>query len=152
LRVTGVIGTADLAALREAVRLGRISAHFAPDEFRCKCGGRYPDCRRVRVPRATVVAAEKLRTLIGGFTPISTYRCPGRNAHVGGYERSQHLYGLAMDIPPTLTPRQLRPLGVFSGFGVQSSTGKVRHVDLRHLSPDNFPRATLAEPRIYTYG
>jgi zinc D-Ala-D-Ala carboxypeptidase len=152
LSVTGVIGPADTVALREAVRLGRISAHFTAKEFACKCGGKFGDCRRIRSPRDVVVGAEKLRTLIGSFTPVSTYRCPGRNTSQGGYARSQHLYGLAMDIPAQLTPQRLQPLKAFSGFGINKDTGKCRHVDLRHLSPDNHPKATLSHPRIYTYG
>lgn len=151
LRVDGKVGRNTTSAVREAVALGKISAHFKATEFRCKCKGRHSACHRIWVPRATVVAAEKLRTVIGPFTPISACRRPRHNDHVKGYSRSQHLYGLAMDIPAVVTPERLRHLDVFSGFGVQGSTGKVRHVDLRHLSPDNHPKATLKTPRIYTY-
>lgn len=151
LGVDGKVGRNTTSALREAVKLGRISEHFKASEFRCKCRGKHADCHRISVPRATLVAAERLRTVIGPFTPISACRCPHHNDHVGGYARSQHVYGLAMDIPAVATPEQLRPLNVFSGFGVQGSTGKVRHVDLRHLSPDNHPKATLKTPRIYKY-
>ena len=73
--------------------------YFVPDEFKCKCGGKYcngypaePDERMVRI-------ADKLRKNLGvPITIVSGLRCKTWNAIHGGVSNSQHMYGEAADI------------------------------------------------------
>ena len=73
--------------------------YFTPDEFKCKCGGKYckgyphePDERMVRI-------ADQLRKNLGvPITIVSGLRCRTWNAIQGGVSNSQHMYGEAADI------------------------------------------------------
>ena len=73
--------------------------YFTPDEFKCKCGGKYcngfpsePDERMVRI-------ADQLRkNLRVPVTIVSGLRCKTWNAIQGGVSNSQHMYGEAADI------------------------------------------------------
>ena len=73
--------------------------YFTPDEFKCKCGGKYcngypaePDERMVRI-------ADQLRKNLGvPVTIVSGLRCKTWNAIQGGVSNSQHMYGEAADI------------------------------------------------------
>lgn len=73
--------------------------YFTPDEFKCKCGGKYcngfpsePDERMVRI-------ADQLRKNLGvPITIVSGLRCKTWNAIQGGVTNSQHMYGEAADI------------------------------------------------------
>ena len=73
--------------------------YFTPDEFKCKCGGKYcngypsePDERMVRI-------ADQLRKNLGvPITIVSGLRCKTWNAIQGGVSNSQHMYGEAADI------------------------------------------------------
>ena len=73
--------------------------YFTPDEFKCKCGGKYcngypsePDKRMVRI-------ADQLRKNLGvPITIVSGLRCKTWNAIQGGVSNSQHMYGEAADI------------------------------------------------------
>jgi peptidoglycan hydrolase-like protein with peptidoglycan-binding domain len=157
LSVDGKVGPKTIAALRlsksrKAAGKGDISANFSAVEFRCKCGGRYANCRRIWAHRNLVRACEKYRGKYGPFTPISACRCDSHNAAVGGYVYSQHRYGNAVDLIPEGTANGVQALGVASGIGIQRATGRVRHIDLRHLGPKNYPYATLSSPRRYYYG
>lgn len=156
LSVDGNVGPKTIAALRlsksrRAAGKHDISANFSAVEFRCKCGGRYSNCRRIWAHRNLVRACEKYRTKVGSFTPISACRCESHNAAVGGSSISQHRYGNAVDIHQKLTGNQVQALRVASGIGIQRATGLVRHIDLRHLGPSNYPYATLSSPRRYYY-
>ncbi len=155
LKRDGILGPLTLAALRYSkIQGGRISKNFTAREFACHCGGAYAACRRIWVHRSIVKAAEAVRTVQGAYTPHSVCRCVGRNRDVNGYYRSQHIHGLAMDLyPARLTPNQVIALRVVSAIGISRSSNKVVHVDNRHLSPDNFPKATgdTADPYRYYY-
>lgn len=160
LTVDGITGPKTLAALREsekrrAAGVGDISAHFSAREFACKCGGKYADCRRIWAPRLMVQAAERARAIVGPYTPLSACRCVGHNAAVGGYSRSQHLHGLAIDFrTPAITPDRARAAGLASAIGVQRRTGLIRHIDERAYGPDNYPPAprNRSSPYVYYYG
>lgn len=73
--------------------------YFTPDEFKCKCGGKYckgyphePDERMVKI-------ADQLRKNLGvPITIVSGLRCKTWNAIQGGVANSQHMYGEAADI------------------------------------------------------
>lgn len=134
LERTGVV---DDATLRAATELPYLSANFRSPEFRCKCG----QCNRAWVLRELVVALEGYRRSLGGpLNVISGYRCPSHNKRVGGAKASQHCYGApdtsgaAADIPGQLATEQVRALGLFGGIGFKASTGKVTHVDVRHVN------------------
>lgn len=100
--------------------------YFTPDEFKCKCGGKYckgyphePDERMVRI-------ADAIRKRIGKpITVNSGLRCKTHNANVGGVSNSQHLYGTAADLgcPTGCTPEQMASIaeeimGDTGGIGI----------------------------------
>ena len=73
--------------------------YFTPDEFKCKCGGKYcngypsePDERMVRIVNQL---RKNLRVPV---TIVSGLRCKTWNAIQGGVSNSQHMYGEAADI------------------------------------------------------
>jgi uncharacterized protein YcbK (DUF882 family) len=81
--------------------------------------------------RHLVEHLERLRTIAGDrpLQIISGWRSVGTNLAVGGASRSQHLYGLAADIPAGYaTEAQARRAG-FRGIGTR--LGWAVHVDLR---------------------
>lgn len=144
---------ARLSMGRRASKLPDLSAHFAAAEFRCTCGGKFKDCRRIRVRRELIESLEKYRTLVGGPVEIaSAYRCPGRNREVGGVGDSQHLYGAAADLKrPRLGLASLRTRGWFAGLGYVASSGLVSHVDRRDISEHNPTSGTLTRPTVWVY-
>jgi hypothetical protein len=155
LKVDGIVGRATLAALRKSKNAGgKISANFEAREFACKCGGRYADCRRIWAHRSLVQGAERYRSLVGPFTPVSACRCASHNAAVGGYHRSQHIHGTAMDVVATQHVTRVTALRTFPAIGINRGSRSVRHLDFRNLSSDNFPRATgsVTSPYVYYYG
>lgn len=72
-----------------------ISANFNSTDFDCHC--KRDDCQQTDISTVLVQALETLRSLAGGFTIDSGFRCPAHNAEVGGAAGSQHLLGLAAD-------------------------------------------------------
>lgn len=146
---------------REAIRLslrqhraGRpdASPSFSFREFRCGCGGRYPGCRVIRVHRELLIDLELYRQRLGRPVRIvSGYRCPVHNSRVGGATASQHLYGAAADVDYALGWRDVAALRLFAGIGRSRRTGKVRHVDVRHVSGHNSTHGTPAQPTVWDY-
>lgn len=154
LAVDGIAGPLTRAAIDTCLAAdGRISAHFHAREFACRCGGRQPGCKRVVVHRGLLLALEAYRDL--GTSPLalrSGYRCPRHNRAVGGASASMHRVGWAADVPGRYTVAEVRALGAFSGIGYSRSTGRVLHVDTRHLAGRfNLTGATLTRPTIWTY-
>lgn len=157
LAVDGINGPLTRAAIRRSLAeldAGRcdLSPHFRFAEFACRCGGVLPGCRGVLVLRPLVGAAERYRQAVGGPVDVlSGYRCPERNRRVGGATSSQHLFGAAADVKPVLTLSRVRGLGVLSGIGYSRLTRRVRHIDVRHVSPRNPTRSTTRHPAVWPY-
>jgi hypothetical protein len=146
------VGPFTTRRLRRSARLGgRASAHFWFVEFASLTRG---DCKGngwIEVKKELARGLERYRRLAGRPVPIvSGFRDPGKNQCVGGASNSQHLYGNAADIPPVMALQRVRSLRVFSGIGVLRATGRVRHVDVRHVRP-NPTRGTPRNPTIWFY-
>lgn len=104
----GVVGEETEAALKDAVANGmpiktetfwESIEYFAPEEFRCKCGGKYCDGYPARMQEAVVRIADEARTYFGRPAyVVSGLRCKQHNANVGGVANSQHMYGEAVDL------------------------------------------------------
>jgi hypothetical protein len=157
LRVDGIVGPKTSAAL--AISLRRLDAnqptaspHFSFLEFACACGGWLPGCHRIWVRRELLDALETFRASFypHGLTIRSGCRCVERNANVGGAKDSQHLYGSAADVDPVAPLAAVERLAVFSGLGFESSTRRVRHVDVRHVFADEGHDTTGGTPQAPT--
>jgi hypothetical protein len=124
--------------LRRSARLaGRASAHFRFVEFASLTRGGCRGNGWIEVKKELVRGLERYRRLAGRPVPVvSGFRDPEKNRCVGGAPNSQHRYGNAADIPAVVALWPVRSLGVFSGIGVQRSSGRVRHVDVRHVGPN----------------
>lgn len=140
LVVDGILGPKTAAAITTSIRrkgqgLGDLSAHFSAAEFACKCGGREPGCLRTRVHRQLLIDLEAHRAehAPAGLVIVSGYRCPRRNAQVGGAAVSQHLFGTAADLVPLVDKDRVVADRRFAGIGYQGGTDKVRHVDRRDV-------------------
>ena len=113
-----------------------MTKNFRLSEFVCPC------CGRDNVARRLVLALQELRDLAGvPITITSGIRCERWNEKVGGSERSQHLYGRAVDI----VIRDLHPVEMETlaekitkfrqgGIGVYPDRGFI-HVDVRLNGP-----------------
>lgn len=73
--------------------------YFTREEFKCKCGGRYCNGYPSEMQEAVVKIADAARKHFGkpGHV-VSGLRCQQWNAHEGGVENSQHMYGEAIDL------------------------------------------------------
>ena len=73
--------------------------YFTRAEFKCKCGGQFCDGYPAEMQEAVVRIADAARDHFGRPAHvISGLRCPKWNAHEGGHENSQHMYGEAIDL------------------------------------------------------
>lgn len=73
--------------------------YFTRAEFKCKCGGQYCDGYPAEMQEAVVKIADAARAHFGRPAHvISGLRCRQWNAHEGGVENSQHMYGEAIDL------------------------------------------------------
>lgn len=141
------------ASLRRlTLRRPTASAHFSFSEFRCSCGGTLPGCQVVRVHRGLLRGLEAYRAQAGrAVAVVSGYRCEARNRQVGGASASQHVHGCAADVHTLLAWRTVARLRRFSGIGKVGATGKVRHIDVRHLSGANRTNGTPDNPTLWNY-
>lgn len=140
-----------LSLTRHKARLPDASPHYSFSEFACKCGGRRPGCRKIRVHRELLESLEDYRTIAGPVQVVSGYRCPAHNASVGGKSASQHLYGSACDVTPKVKTAAVVRRRRFAGIGFQGATGLVRHVDRRDCSGNNTTGGTVARPTTWRY-
>ena len=73
--------------------------YFTPDEFKCKCGGKYCKGYPHELDERMVRTVNQLRKNLGvPITIVSGLRCKTWNAIQGGVSNSQHMYGEAADI------------------------------------------------------
>lgn len=158
LVIDGKAGPKTRAALqaslnRKAKGQPTASAHFSFTEWRCRCGGKYAGCAVIRVHRGLLRSLEGLRAAHypSGMTIVSGYRCPRRNAEVGGASSSQHMYGAAVDLEPVVTWRTLAKRRLFAGLGYKRSNSRVSHVDRRDLSGNNTTGGTVDRPTTWIY-
>ena len=118
------------------------SAHFAWREFYC------PIAKHVIVDDLAMHHIDKLENLRLAFgRPLrvnSAYRCPEKNAEVGGAERSMHLE-FATDIAPT-GPVDAAALTVLHKLGQELGfTGVGQYNTFLHLDCREFVGRTPAE-------
>lgn len=155
LTVDGKLGSKTRASLQASYDRGKAgkptaSEFFSYKEFACKCGGRYTDCRRIRVHRELLLGLNDYRRKVGvPVTIVSGYRCVRHNAAVGGAASSQHVYGAAADLEYKLHLKIVAAFRRFAGIGTKSSL--VRHVDVRHVSGNNTTGGTPERPTTWVY-
>jgi hypothetical protein len=150
----GPLTSAALATSFARHRKGQstMSAHFSYVEFRCKDGGRFPECQRIWELRAHVRRLEAYRAKIGTAVRIvSGCRCKGHTTEVGGAKSSQHMFGGASDIQGLRTVAQRREMKLFAGLGFKESTGKVVHADSRDKAGHNLTGGSPADPTVWRY-
>ena len=146
LEVDGIMGPNTMGC---KAMLPYLSPHFRASEFTSNGDG------RAHIRREVLAALEVLRARKEGspLNIVSGYRDPAHNKKVGGASKSQHMQGLAVDIPTgyilTSTVLSLR---LFSGIGSFKigRTNWVRHLDLRHLGPWS-DGATPTDPAQWSY-
>ena len=74
-------------------------AFFDPEEFRCKCGGRYCDGFPHAIQPLLVQILDRARRWSGHpIQIISGLRCETHNRNEKGVSNSQHMYGEAADV------------------------------------------------------
>lgn len=101
----------------------QLTPNFKVREFACKDGS-----DPVLIHPALPVWCQAVRDKFGySFSPNSAYRTVSYNAKIGGAAKSQHCYGMAVDIPAKdgTTPQQLYDffeeiLGDSGGLGLYS--------------------------------
>ena len=125
---------AHLSWERHCDKKGDLSEHFTAKELRCKCGGTLRGCKGISIHRGLLDSLEKMRALYykEGLHVVSGYRCAMHNEDVNGAPGSQHIKGLAADIPGIVSFTVLKKRKWFSGYGINSN-GRVVHVDRRDL-------------------
>jgi peptidoglycan hydrolase-like protein with peptidoglycan-binding domain len=133
-------------ALTESVQRGGLASEFFRfAEFKSKGNG------DIRVHRELLRGLDEYRRRYGPTSIISGYRDPAYNARTPGAARnSQHVYGNGGDLRPVVSLSAVRNLRRFSGIGVVKSTGKVAHVDVRHVGP-NTTGGSPQSPTIWYY-
>ena len=146
------VGPFTTRRLRRSARLaGRASPHFRFVEFASLTRGGCRGNGWIEVRKELVRGLEQYRRVLGSPVPVlSGYRDPEKNRCVGGAGQSQHRYGNAADVPPRLGFERVRSLRAFSGIGVDRASGRVRHVDVRHLGP-NFTLGSRQSPTVWFY-
>jgi len=73
--------------------------HFYPEEIRCKCNGKYCNGFPHKMQPLVMQIAERARQWSGHpIQVISGLRCETHNRNEKGHERSQHMYGEALDV------------------------------------------------------
>lgn len=146
LLVDGMAGPATWNALQYSLdRGGKCGEFFTFVEFKSKGDG------WINVHRELVRGLNHYRFKFGSVFIISGYRDVAYNRKIGSVPNSQHVYGNAADIGQLASINAVRNLKKFSGIGYQRSTGKVRHVDVRHCGP-NTTGGTVVNPTIWAYG
>lgn len=125
---------------------GHASEHFTFREFASKGNG------WIKVHRELIRGLEEVRKRYGPVIIESGHRDILHNQREGGKPNSQHLYGNGSDIRESLglTAPAAKSLKMFSGIGIKRSSGKVIHVDVRHVGP-NTTRSSVFNPAVWYY-
>lgn len=72
--------------------------YFEPEEFACKCGGRYCNGAPAEMDKTLLKVAVRMRKHFKAPVLVSSgLRCRQHNANEGGVANSDHMYGRAMD-------------------------------------------------------
>ena len=157
LSVDGIAGPKTQAAILKSLSraqrgLGTAGWHFSYSEFRCKCGGKQPGCKRIWIARDQLLRLHTYRNKVGRpVRVISGYRCPGHNAAVGGARNSQHLYGYSTDFVGLVPASTLVSWKIFAGVGRGGITGRAVHGDSRDKSPYNTTGGRTWAPTQWRY-
>lgn len=99
---------------------------FNPEEFRCKCGGKYCNGFPAEPHEKTVRYANAIRKRLGKPVPVNSgLRCPTWNQIQGGVSNSNHMTGGAADLgcPDGTTPAEMwdvatAVMGKTGGIGI----------------------------------
>lgn len=151
LKVDGLVGPATSAALlkseaRRRAGQSTASAHFSFLEVRCRCGGKYSDCKRIWTTRSTFQMMEKYRSKSGRPMPVvSGCRCPRMNKSVGGSPTSRHLQGLACDVQARYTVSTVKSWRIATHIGYGRLSRRVKHIDIGS-------GRTTSNPAVYVDG
>ena len=120
----------------------QLSKHFSSTEFICRCS----DCTDNFIDDTLIQKLELVRDSYGDVIVINSgFRCPTRNAAVGGVSSSTHCSGLGVDIRPKLnTLDELDKLyniceKIFNNIGDGRNKGFI-HVDVRPLRSSGIKR------------
>lgn len=98
LAADGIAGVQTRQAMTADEAYWNDFCHFSPEEFRCKCGGRYCGGYPAMVRRPLLEAARQVREHFGAAVILSSgLRCPQHNKNAGGVSGSRHQAGKAMD-------------------------------------------------------
>ena len=86
-------------ALRHVYNVKRYTKSFAPEEFKCDCGGRYCTGYPTYMKKAELINLQKIRNHYGVPMKVTQgVRCTGRNRELrGSVVNSGHLKGYACD-------------------------------------------------------
>ena len=113
--------------------MGDLSKNFSLSEFACPCG----QCK-THISPVLIEKLQQFRDFFGGPVVISRgggYRCASYNEKIGGAESSQHMQGIAVDLPwpgsGALKYRYLELAFMLKFRGVGVYDGHV-HLDMRH--------------------
>lgn len=105
----------------------QITRNFKDSEFQCPC------CGVIKYDKSLVDKLQIIRNIIGvAITINSGYRCSNHNTKVGGYIKSLHMQGIAVDMK--VTPGKMKDLielskHVFYNNGVGVYPNHI-HVDM----------------------
>lgn len=98
LEADGIAGPDTRQAMTRDRAYWQDITHFTPEEFVCKCGGRYCGGWPAMVRKPLLAAADRVRGHFGAAAIVSSgLRCESHNAAVGGVPGSRHRLGKAMD-------------------------------------------------------
>lgn len=97
--VDGEYGVDTDNALRHVYNVKRYTKSFAPEEFKCDCGGRYCTGYPTYMKKAELINLQKIRNHYGVPMKVTQgVRCTGRNRELrGSVVNSGHLKGYACD-------------------------------------------------------
>lgn len=98
LAADGIAGVQTRQAMTDSEAYWNEFCHFSPEEFRCKCGGRYCAGFPAMVRKPLLATAQRIREHFGAAVIVSSgLRCPQHNQNEGGVTGSRHRLGKAMD-------------------------------------------------------